>query len=133
MKNSNDEETLNWLMGAQVECEQPNEYLYKFEGNFLLKSGEKFPLDPDQVLLKGSCLRNTGWVLGLCVFTGHDTKLMKNSSAGAVKTSKNAKKLNKFVLVTMCIQLTFSLIGSLVLSIWTEYKGNEYYYLYPKG
>ena len=133
MKDLNDEDTLSWLSGAQVECEQPNEYLYKFEGNFMLKSGEKFPLDPDQVLLKGSCLRNTEWVLGLCVFTGHDTKIMKNSSAGEVKTSKNAKKLNKFVLVTMAIQLLFSLVGSLVLTIFSEYYGNEYNYLYPKG
>ena len=90
-------------MGAQIECEQPNEFLNKFEGNFVLKNGEKFPLDPEQILLKGSSLKNTEWVLGLCVFTGHDTKIMKNSSAGEIKTSKNAKMLNKFVLFTMCI------------------------------
>jgi len=71
---------LEWLMGAKIECEAPNEYLYKFEGNFLFKDGAKAPLDPDQILLKGSSLRNTKWIYGLCVFTGHDTKIMKNSS-----------------------------------------------------
>ena len=94
MKDSGEEETLSWLMGAKVECEEPNEYLYKFEGNFIFQDGSKLPLDPDQVLLKGSCLRNTEWVYGLCVFTGHDTKIMKNNSAAAVKVSKNAKMIN---------------------------------------
>ncbi len=77
------------MMGSKVECVTPNEYLYRFEGNFVLKDGTKFPLDPDQVLLKGSCLLNTEWVMGLCVFTGPDTKIMKNSSITVVKRSKN--------------------------------------------
>lgn len=66
-------------MGSRIECEAPNEFLYQFNGNWVLKNGTMIPMDPDQVLLKGSCLRNTEWVLGLCVFTGHDTKIMKNS------------------------------------------------------
>ena len=74
-----------------VECEHPNEFLYKFNGNFVLKDGQRVPMDPDQMLLKGSCLRNTEWVLGLAVFTGHETKIMKNSSGSSQKRSKNAK------------------------------------------
>ena len=120
-------------MGSRIECETPNEYLYKFEGNIVLKDGTKYPLDPDMILLKGSSLRNTEWVTGLCVFTGHDTKIMKNSSGGVPKRSKNAKMLNKFVLFTMGIQLTFAIIGSCILSIWTEYNGWEAWYLYPFG
>lgn len=85
---------LSYLMSAKIECETPNEYLYRFEGNYVLKDGTKFPMDPDQVLLKGSNLRNTDWVLGLCVFTGHDTKIMQNSSNSVSKRSKNAKQLN---------------------------------------
>lgn len=75
----------------KVECETPNEFLYKFNGNFVLGNGKRVPMDPDQLLLRGSCLRNTKWVLGLAVFTGHETKIMKNSSSGVQKRSKNAK------------------------------------------
>ena len=118
-------------MGATIECETPNEYLYKFEGNFTLKDGTRIPIDPDQVLLKGSTLRNTEWLIGICVFTGHDTKIMQNSSKGSTKRSKNAKQLNYFVFFTMCIQLFFSIIGSIILTVWTEYEGGEHWYLYP--
>mmetsp|Transcript_7016 Transcript_7016/g.9751 ORF Transcript_7016/g.9751 Transcript_7016/m.9751 type:complete len:161 (+) Transcript_7016:1139-1621(+) len=98
-----------------------------------MKDGSKFPIDPDQVLLKGSSLRNTEWVLGVCVYTGHDTKIMKNSGSSVIKRSKNQKMLNYFVAVSMMIQLTFSIVGSAILSVWTEYRGDEYWYLYPKA
>lgn len=35
------------------------------------------PLGPDQVLLRGAQLRNTQWVAGIVVYTGHDSKLMQ--------------------------------------------------------
>lgn len=124
---------LSYLKSAKIECETPNEYLYRFEGNYVLKDGTKLPMDPDQVLLKGSNLRNTDWVLGLCVFTGHDTKIMQNSSNSVSKRSKNAKQLNNYVFFTMMIQLSASIVGSISLTIWTEYNGDEDWYLYPFG
>lgn len=35
------------------------------------------PLGPDQILLRGAQLRNTQWIHGIVVYTGHDTKLMQ--------------------------------------------------------
>lgn len=37
------------------------------------------PLGPDQVLLRGAQIRNTQWVVGIVVYTGHDSKLMQVS------------------------------------------------------
>ena len=34
-------------------------------------------LGPDQILLRGTQLRNTQWGFGIVVYTGHDTKLMQ--------------------------------------------------------
>ena len=31
----------------------------------------------------------------------------------------------------MAIQLTFAIVGSAMLTVWTEYDGDEYWYLYP--
>ena len=83
------------------------------------------------MLLKGSSLRNTEFIYGVCVYTGHDTKIMKNSSSSVIKRSKNQKQLNYFVAVSMVIQLLFSIIGSAILTIWTEYDGDLLPYLYP--
>lgn len=40
-------------------------------------SNSPAPLGPDQVLLRGAQLRNTQWVVGIVVYTGHDSKLMQ--------------------------------------------------------
>lgn len=58
----------------QVNCELPNSSLYTFTGNLLL-NGKTIPLSPNQVLLRGCMLRNTDSVLGLVIFTGHETKV----------------------------------------------------------
>lgn len=86
-----EENTLNYFNGAVINCEGPNEFLYKFEGTITLPDGAVIPIDPDQVLLRGSCLRNTEWVIGVCIYSGHDTKIMKNGSRARAKTSKNAR------------------------------------------
>lgn len=43
----------------------------------LISHSGTVPLGPDQILLRGAQLRNTQWVHGVVVYTGHDTKLMQ--------------------------------------------------------
>jgi magnesium-transporting ATPase (P-type) len=77
-----DKGVLTKLAGAYVECENPNEMLYRFEGTMGLGGDMKetiVPLSTDQILLRGSSLRNTEFIYGLVVFTGHETKIMMNS------------------------------------------------------
>jgi phospholipid-transporting ATPase len=40
------------------------------------------------MLLRGSILKNTEWVYGVVVFSGHETKIMKNSLKAKAKLSK---------------------------------------------
>lgn len=44
-------------------------------------------MNSENMLLRGSSLKNTDYVIGLCVFTGHDTKVMKNSAHSKYKFS----------------------------------------------
>ena len=74
---------VNQLRGS-LRCEQPNNSLYTFEGTLDLVNEQgtpkQVPLGPDQVLLRGAQLRNTPWIYGLVVYTGHETKLMRNAT-----------------------------------------------------
>jgi phospholipid-transporting ATPase len=69
---------------GSLRSEQPNNSLYTFEGTMDLITSAGFPkqvpLGPDQMLLRGAQIRNTPWVYGLAVFTGHETKLMRNAT-----------------------------------------------------
>ena len=92
---------------------------------------QKFAVSNDGFLLKGCTLRDTEWVIGIAVYTGHDTKIMKNSSNSVSKRSKNAQMLNVYVLYTMILQLLASVIGAVILTVWTEHEGHRYWYIYP--
>lgn len=39
-------------------------------------------------MLRGSKLRNTDWAIGIVVYTGVDTKIMKNAESSKYKRSK---------------------------------------------
>ena len=60
-----------------MKCDAPNDSLYTFVGNLIYQeqSGETtLPIGPSSLLLRGSSLRNTEWVVGLVIYAGHDSK-----------------------------------------------------------
>ena len=106
------------MEGARIECETPNALLYKFEGNLVLRDEVMVPIGPDEILLRGSSLRNTEWVYGVAVFTGHETKIMKNGSSAKQKKSKIEQATNQYILVIMLIQVIVCLFGAAWATIW---------------
>jgi len=75
-----DEKELGHLAG-HVRCEKPNNAIYKFEGTIQIPQRRKMiSLNVDNLLLRGSRLRNTDYVLGVAIYQGHDTKIMQNSA-----------------------------------------------------
>jgi phospholipid-transporting ATPase len=71
-----EEEVSQNFKGVRISCEQPNNAIYKFEGNMHFPDGTVVPLGVDNMLLRGSSLRNTEWVFGIAVFTGMESKVM---------------------------------------------------------
>ena len=115
--------------GATIECETPNEFLYKFEGTVKLKDGTLAPMEPDQILLRGSSLRNTEWIIGVCVFTGHETKIMMNSAKAIQKKSKLEIATEKYLLLVVLIQFLVCLVAAVVNTIWAKFNATEHWYL----
>jgi hypothetical protein len=54
-------------------------------------------------LLRGTVLRNTGWVIGIVMYTGLDTKLVLNSGGTPSKRGKVERQMNPMVLVNLVI------------------------------
>jgi phospholipid-transporting ATPase len=62
---------------GHLDCELPNRHLYEFAGTLKLNNvAFPIPLGSDQILLRGSQLKNTAWIYGLVIYSGHETKLM---------------------------------------------------------
>jgi phospholipid-transporting ATPase len=71
-------------------CEKPSDKIYQFDG-VLRKGNKKIPLYYENFLLRGSSLRNTDWVYGVVAYTGHDTRIMRNSTCARAKFSRVEK------------------------------------------
>ncbi|AQL03524.1 Putative phospholipid-transporting ATPase 9 [Zea mays] len=102
-----------------IKCEDPNANLYSFVGSMEWR-GQQYPLSPLQLLLRDSKLRNTDYIYGAVIFTGHDTKVMQNATDPPSKRSKIEKKMDQIIYVLMSSLLMIALLGSIFFGIWTK-------------
>ncbi|KAF7838593.1 putative phospholipid-transporting ATPase 9 [Senna tora] len=103
---------------AKIKCEDPNANLYTFVGTLEIED-QQFPLSPQQLLLRDSKLRNTDFIYGVVIFTGHDTKVMQNSTEPPSKRSKVEKRMDKIIYFLFSVLVLISLIGSIAFGIST--------------
>jgi phospholipid-transporting ATPase len=102
-------------LGGKLRSEQPNSSLYTYEATLTMQAGggeKELPLQPDQLLLRGAKLRNTPWIHGVVVFTGHETKLMRNATAAPIKRTAVERQLNNQILMLVGILLCLGICSS---------------------
>ncbi|XP_028106806.1 putative phospholipid-transporting ATPase 9 [Camellia sinensis] len=104
---------------AVIRCEDPNANLYSFVGSLEIEE-QQFPLTIQQLLLRGSKLKNTDYIYGVVIFTGHDTKVMQNSTAPPSKRSRIEKRTDKLVYLLFSVLVLMSFIGSIFFGIATR-------------
>jgi phospholipid-translocating ATPase len=102
-----------------IKCEDPNANLYSFVGRMEWK-GQQLPLSPQELLLRDTKLRNTDFIYGAVIFTGHDTKAMQNATDPPSKRSKIEKKMDIIIYFLMSSLLIIALLGSVLFGIWTK-------------
>lgn len=121
MKNSRDCERAQFI----VESEPPQPNLYKYNGAIKWNQSVEGdasgswremtePITIDNTLLRGCNLRNTDWVLGVVLFTGHHTKIMMNSGITPSKRPRIARELNYNVLYNFFILFAMCLLSAIV-------------------
>ncbi len=94
-----------YLVGF-VASEPPNANVHTFEGLLNLKSQPfPIPLSAEQLLLRGSKLKNTPWALLAVLYTGDDTKVIRNAGVPPLKHSHVENKNNLFVKFVFATQM----------------------------
>lgn len=73
------ENALSSLRG-EFHCDLPNSDIYKFSGLLRLENFDPLPIGTQQLLIRGTLLRNTEWIIGLVTYTGKETKYVLNST-----------------------------------------------------
>ncbi|KKY38729.1 putative phospholipid-translocating p-type atpase domain-containing protein [Diaporthe ampelina] len=135
MKHARDCERAQFM----IDSEPPQANLYKYNG--AIKWQQKVsdstthemsePITIDNVLLRGCNLRNTEWVLGVVLFTGHDTKIMMNAGITPSKRARIARELNFNVVCNFVILFVMCLIAAIVNgAAWATTDSSLYYFDY---
>lgn len=112
---------------CEITCQKPDADLHQFEGSLMLANSQLY-VGIKQMVMRGAILKNTGWAIGAVVYTGIDTKLMKNSSESHNKQSNIEKVLNKFLIWVLLLEVFFCLISAILCGFWLSYNSPDYLY-----
>lgn len=90
----------------------------------------RVPITAKQMVLRSCVLRNTRAIIGIAIFTGHETKVFCSNTDPVVKTSSVEQRLNSLIIGVVCIQQLVCSLGALLGAYWMATQGNAYWYLH---
>ncbi|KAF2212436.1 hypothetical protein CERZMDRAFT_121244 [Cercospora zeae-maydis SCOH1-5] len=94
---------------ADLRVEDPNKDLYDFNGKLTL-DGKSMPLTLNEIVFRGSVLRNTGYIYALVINTGEECKIRMNANHhAAAKTPRLEKYANQVVLTLIFYVVVLSI------------------------
>ncbi|XP_073899862.1 phospholipid-transporting ATPase IB-like isoform X2 [Castor canadensis] len=114
---------------GKIECEGPNRHFNSFVGTLCLSGKSPVPIGPNQLLLRGTQVRNTQWIIGIVIYTGSETKFMQNAVTSPLKKSKVEKVTNLQILILFLFLLIMSMVSCVGAMFWNEMYGENIWYM----
>lgn len=93
----------------------------------------RVPITAKQMVLRSCVLRNTRSIVGIAIFTGHETKVFCSNTDPVVKTSSVEQRLNTLIIGVVFIQQLVCSVGALLGAYWMITQGNTYWYLHGES
>ncbi|KAL8873652.1 MAG: hypothetical protein Q9174_000906 [Haloplaca sp. 1 TL-2023] len=113
---------------AQVVVEDPNMDLYNFEGRIRVGQ-ENLPLTNNEIIYRGSTIRNTPEVFAMVIYTGEECKIRMNATKNPrIKAPSLQALVNKIVIITVLFVLVLAIFNTVAYEIWqTSTEENSWY------
>ncbi|KAF2736021.1 phospholipid-translocating P-type ATPase [Polyplosphaeria fusca] len=114
---------------AKVVAEDPNQDLYNFEGRITV-NGKTAPLTVNEVIFRGSILRNTPGAVGMVTYSGEECRIRMNANKNPrIKAPALQALVNKIVIVIVIFVLVLALFNTVAYQIWSNRTEDDLWYL----
>jgi phospholipid-translocating ATPase len=116
---------------AHIVVEDPNIDLYNFDGRVTV-DGETLPLTTNEIVYRGSVLRNTAQAIGMVMNTGEECKIRMNANKNPrIKAPSLQSIVNRVVIIIVIFVLFLAAFNTIAYQVWAN--GYERHTWYLKG
>ncbi|KAJ4359400.1 drs2 neo1 protein [Ascochyta clinopodiicola] len=113
---------------AEFVIEDPNRDLYSFEGRVKV-GGKQAPLTLNEIIFRGSILRNTPDAVGLVIYSGEECRIRMNANKNPrIKAPALQGFVNRIVIIIVIFVILLSIFNAVAYKIWQR-KEDELWYL----
>jgi len=114
---------------AQLHFEPPSSELYEFKGAMVEGDQPPAGVSINNLVLRGCSVRQTEWIIGLVVYCGHDTRIMRNMQAARFKHSELDITMNKIMILVFASLLVLCMFGGIVYAYWETTRAEHFWFL----
>ena len=103
-----------------IQTQKPDFNLYLFDGTSKININYEdkiSSIDYNNFLLRGSSLKNTDYIIGVVIYSGHNSKIMLNSQKARTKYSLVTKFTSIILMCIVLLQFVISFVFSIIYII----------------
>ncbi|KAF2233405.1 phospholipid-translocating P-type ATPase [Viridothelium virens] len=114
---------------AHFVVEDPNLDLYNFEGRVTV-DGETCPLTNNEIIYRGSVLRNTLEAVGMVIYTGEECKIRMNANKNPrIKAPSLQAIVNKVVVIIVLFVIFLAIFNTVAYQVWAHQVEHKSWYI----
>ncbi|KAK8044321.1 P-type ATPase [Apiospora rasikravindrae] len=116
-------------VSGEFVLEDPNPDLYRFEGKVTV-NGKSMPVTSNEVVYRGSTLRNTEHAIGMVINTGEECKIRLNANQHPKAKKPALERISNQIVITLAIYVIVLSVGcSMGYIIWKNPNESRSWYL----
>jgi phospholipid-translocating ATPase len=114
---------------AHIVVEDPNIDLYNFDGRVTV-DGETLPLTTNEIVYRGTVLRNTAQAIGMVMNTGEECKIRMNANKNPrIKAPSLQAIVNRVVIIIVIFVLCLAAFNTIAYQVWANGWEKRAWYL----
>ena len=118
------------LENTEIVVEDPNLDLYNLDGRISVNGGDSAPLTNNEIIYRGSVLRNTPEIYGTIIYSGEECKIRMNANKNPhIKAPSLQAIVNKIVIMMVTFVISLALFNTIAYQIWSAETEEKAWYL----